>query len=45
MTARGASARAHRGVTGVDRRTAKDYARNLEENLRSLLERARTGSY
>jgi RNA-directed DNA polymerase len=33
------------GATGVDRRTAEEYARNLEENLRSLLERAKSGSY
>jgi len=33
------------GATGVDRQTAEEYARNLEENLRSLLERAKSGSY
>jgi group II intron reverse transcriptase/maturase len=33
------------GATGVDRQTADEYARNLEENLRSLLERAKSGSY
>jgi RNA-directed DNA polymerase len=33
------------GATGIDRQTADEYARNLEENLRSLLERAKTGSY
>ena len=29
------------GATGVDRQTAYEYAKNLEENLRSLLERAK----
>jgi len=33
------------GATGVDRQTAAEYARNLESNLRSLLERAKSGSY
>jgi len=33
------------GATGTDRQTAEEYARNLEENLRSLLERAKSGSY
>ena len=33
------------GATGVDRQTADEYASNLEENLRSLLERAKSGSY
>src|ERR1700751_4304627 len=33
------------GATGIDRQTADEYARNLEENLRSLLERAKSGSY
>ena len=33
------------GATGVDRQTAYEYAKNLEENLRSLLERAKSGSY
>jgi RNA-directed DNA polymerase len=33
------------GATGVDRQTAYEYARNLEENLRSLLEQAKSGSY
>ena len=28
------------GATGVDRQTAEEYAGDLEENLRSLLERA-----
>jgi RNA-directed DNA polymerase len=29
------------GATGIDRQTADEYARNLDENLRSLLERAK----
>ena len=33
------------GATGIDRQTADEYARNLDDNLRSLLERAKTGSY
>ena len=33
------------GATGVDRQTAEEYAGNLEANLRSLLERAKSGSY
>jgi RNA-directed DNA polymerase len=33
------------GATGVDWQTADEYARNLGDNLRSLLERAKTGSY
>ena len=33
------------GATGVDRQTADEYARNLEGNLSSLLERAKSGSY
>jgi RNA-directed DNA polymerase len=33
------------GATGVDRQTAEEYAANLEENLRSLLDRAKSGSY
>ena len=33
------------GATGIDRQTADEYARNLEDNLRSLLERAKSGSY
>jgi RNA-directed DNA polymerase len=33
------------GATGVDRQTADEYAAKLEENLRSLLERAKSGSY
>ena len=32
------------GATGVDRQTADEYAGRLEENLRSLLERAKSGS-
>ena len=33
------------GATGVDRQTAAEYATNLEDNLRSLLERAKSGTY
>jgi RNA-directed DNA polymerase len=33
------------GATGIDRQTADEYARNLDENLCSLLERAKSGSY
>jgi RNA-directed DNA polymerase len=33
------------GATGIDRQTADEYARNLDENLRSLLERVKSGSY
>jgi RNA-directed DNA polymerase len=33
------------GATGIDRQTADEYARNLDDNLRSLLERAKSGSY
>jgi RNA-directed DNA polymerase len=33
------------GATGIDRRTAEEYARNLDDNLRSLLERAKSGNY
>ncbi len=33
------------GAVGVDGQTASDYAENLEENLRSLLERFRSSSY
>src|SRR5947209_3482675 len=33
------------GATGVDGQTAKDYAMDLEGNLRSLLGRAKSGSY
>lgn len=33
------------GAVGVDRQTASDYANNLEENLRSLLARAKSGTY
>jgi RNA-directed DNA polymerase len=33
------------GVTGVDGQTAVDYAANLEENLQSLLNRAKSGTY
>lgn len=33
------------GATGVDGQTADEYAENLEDNLRSLLDRAKSGSY
>lgn len=33
------------GAPGVDRQTADEYAANLEENLRSLLDRAKSGTY
>ncbi len=33
------------GATGIDGRTAEEYAKNLEENLRTLLDRAKTGMY
>lgn len=33
------------GATGVDGKTAEEYAQKLEENLRSLLDRAKTGMY
>ena len=33
------------GAVGVDGRTAKTYAEHLEENLRALLERAKSGTY
>jgi group II intron reverse transcriptase/maturase len=33
------------GATGIDRQTADEYANNLDDNLRSLLERAKSGSY
>ena len=33
------------GAVGVDGQTAQDYAVNLEDNLRSLLDRAKSGSY
>ena len=33
------------GATGVDGQTAADYAVNLDANLRSLLERAKSGTY
>ena len=33
------------GAPGIDGQTAKEYEENLEENLRSLLERARSGTY
>ena len=33
------------GATGVDGQTAEEYAANLEDNLRSLLDRAKSGTY
>lgn len=33
------------GAVGVDGRTAEEYAEHLEDNLRSLLERAKSGAY
>ncbi len=33
------------GAVGVDRQTAQEYAANLDENLASLLQRAKSGSY
>lgn len=33
------------GATGVDGTTAEDYAQKLDENLRSLLDRAKSGMY
>jgi len=33
------------GATGIDRQTADEYARELDANLRTLLERAKSGSY
>jgi RNA-directed DNA polymerase len=33
------------GAVGVDGQTAKDYAANLQDNLRLLLNRAKSGSY
>jgi len=33
------------GAVGIDGQTALDYARDLEKNLRSLLERAKSGRY
>ncbi|WP_437523346.1 reverse transcriptase domain-containing protein [Sorangium sp. So ce726] len=33
------------GAVGVDGRTADEYAAHLEDNLRSLLERAKSGTY
>jgi len=33
------------GVAGVDGQTGKEYEENLEENLRSLLERLKSGTY
>jgi len=33
------------GAVGIDGQTAQDYAKDLEKNLRSLLERAKSGRY
>ncbi|MHC4481123.1 MAG: group II intron reverse transcriptase/maturase [Planctomycetota bacterium] len=33
------------GAPGIDGQTAREYAENLEENLQSLLNRAKSGSY
>jgi len=33
------------GATGVDGQTASEYAANLEDNLQSLLDRAKSGTY
>lgn len=33
------------GAPGVDRMTAEEYAKNLEENLQSLLDRAKSGDH
>ena len=33
------------GAVGVDGQTAEDYAVNLEDNLQSLLDRAKSGTY
>jgi retron-type reverse transcriptase len=33
------------GAPGVDGQTAADYERNLEQNLQSLLDRAKSGTY
>ncbi len=33
------------GAVGVDGQSAEDYAANLEDNLRSLLDRAKSGTY
>jgi group II intron reverse transcriptase/maturase len=33
------------GAAGVDGQSAEDYAANLEDNLRSLLDRAKSGTY
>jgi len=33
------------GAAGVDRQTAEEYAKDLRENLKSLLERAKSGLY
>src|SRR5713226_4553871 len=33
------------GATGVDEQTGEDYYRDLRDNLQSLLERAKSGTY
>jgi RNA-directed DNA polymerase len=35
----------HDGATGVDGQTAQDYTEHLRDNLTSLLERAKSGTY
>ncbi len=35
----------HGGATGVDGQTAQDYTEHLRDNLNSLLERAKSGTY
>jgi group II intron reverse transcriptase/maturase len=44
MVTRGIPARKN-GATGVDGQSAEDYAANLEGNLQSLLDRAKSGTY
>jgi len=34
-----------KGATGIDGQTAEEYERNLEENLRTLIDRAKGGNY
>ena len=45
MAARSLSAERKDGAVGIDGQTAADYERDLEGNLRSLLERAKSGAY
>ena len=45
MVARSLSAHGKDGAAGIDGQTAADYERDLEGNLRSLLERAKSGTY